>query len=232
MTEKTWFPTRWPASDPDVIQLYSLATPNGQKVSICLEEMGLSYEPHLIDITKDDQFDPDYQRLSPNNKIPTLLDPHGPEDEAVTLMESVAILIYLADKTGTLLPQNYLARMEHLQWLFFQAAHIGPMFGQFGHFHVYAKDKTSDAYGAERYSKETRRLLGVLDERLKGRKYLMGEDYSIVDIATLPWVDCLSDFYKAGEHLQLSEFDNVLAWQQRVHGRPAYQLGRKVCAIS
>lgn len=232
MTQSTWFPSRWPASDPDVIQLYSLATPNGQKVSIALEEMGLSYEAHLIDITKDDQFHPDYLRLSPNSKIPTLLDPHGPEDESVILMESVAILIYLADKTGMLLPQNYLARMEHLQWLFFQAAHIGPMFGQFGHFHVYAKDKTSDSYGSERYTKETRRLLKVLDERLAGRKHLMGENYSIVDIATLPWVDCLSEFYKAGEHLQLSEFSHVLRWQEHIHTRTAYQEGRRVCAIN
>ena len=230
MSNTPWFPARWPPVDPDLIQLYSMATPNGQKVSICLEEMGLNYDAHLINISSGDQHDPDYLRLSPNGKIPALLDPHGPEDEPVILMESIAILIYLADKTGSLLPRTYRGRMDHLQWLVFQAAHIGPMFGQFGHFHVYAKDRTTDSYGNERYTSETRRLLKVLDDRLQGRDYLM-DDYSIVDIATLPWVDCLTEFYKAGEHLQIDEFTRVQAWQQRVGARPAYQAGKKVCAL-
>lgn len=228
MSSTAWFPRRWPPQDPEVIQLYSMATPNGQKVGICLEEMGLNYDAHLIDIREKDQFDPDYLKLSPNGKIPTLLDPHGPEDEPVILMESIVILIYLADKSGQLLPKTYRARMDHLQWLAFQTAHIGPMFGQFGHFHVYAKDKTTDPYAEERYANETRRLLKVLDERLADRSYLMG-DYSIVDIATLPWVDCLSEFYNAGERLQLDEFENVNSWQARINARPAYQAGKVVC---
>lgn len=228
MTDTLWFPRRWPPQDPDVTQLYSMATPNGQKVSICLEETGLDYEAHLIDIRQNDQFDPDYLKLSPNGKIPALLDPHGPEDEPLMLMESIAILTYLADKSDRLLPKTYRARMDHLQWLVFQAAHIGPMLGQFGHFYVFAKDKTADTYAEERYANETRRLLKVLDERLVDRPYLMGE-YSIVDIATLPWVDCLSEFYKAGERLQLNEFENVNSWQARVHERPAYQAGKGVC---
>lgn len=222
------FPARWPAQDPDIIQLYSMATPNGQKVAICLEEMGLSYEPHLIHIGKGDQHDPDFLKLNPNGKIPTLLDPHGPEDEPIVLMESIVILTYLADKSDMLLPQTYRARMEHMQWLVFQAAHIGPMFGQFGHFFVYAKDKTSDTYALERYSNETRRLLKVLDERLQDRPHIMG-DYSIVDIAILPWVECLGGFYQAGEHLQLAEFEQVTAWQERIMAREAYKVGRKVC---
>lgn len=229
MSGTTWFPERWPASDPDVIQLYSLATQNGQKVSVALEEMGLAYEPHRIDIGADDQFDPDYLKLSPNGKIPTIIDPHGPEDEAIIVMESVAILIYLADKTGRFLPQNYRSRMEHLQWLFFQAAHIGPMFGQFGHFHRFARDKTSDDYARTRYTNEAKRLLLVLDQRLADRQYLMGE-YSIVDMATAPWVGNLETFYKGGEVLELASFSHVMAWWDRVSARPAYQRGITVCA--
>ncbi|MEX2366099.1 MAG: glutathione binding-like protein [Pseudohongiellaceae bacterium] len=228
MTASPCFPLRWPPVDADNIQLYSMATPNGQKVGIALEEMELSYDTHLIDISKGDQHDKDFLRINPNGKIPAIIDPHGPEDQSVLMMESIAILIYLADKTGTLLPLNYLARMEHLQWLIFQAAHIGPMFGQFGHFYVYAKDRTTDEYARHRYTKETRRLLRVLDRRLEGQDYLMGE-YSIVDIATVPWVDCLDVFYKAADVLGLDDFANVQAWVARVTARPAYQAGRAVC---
>lgn len=223
----TWFPARWPAQDPDVIQLYTMATPNGQKVSICLEEMQLPYEAHLINIMKNDQFDPDYLKLSPNGKIPTLLDPHGPEDEPMLLMESVVMLQYLADKSGRFFPQNYRARMEGLQWLTFQAAHIGPMFGQFGHFHVYAKDKTTDTYARNRYLNETKRLLKVLDTRLAGRDHIL-DDYSIVDMAIVPWVECLVDFYKAADVLELDTLKNVQAWRARVTARPGYQRGKDV----
>ncbi len=228
MSPAIWFPARWPPTMPDEIQLYSMATPNGQKVSIALEEMGFAYDAHLIDIIANDQFDPDYLKLSPNGKIPTLLDPRGPEGKQVILMETIAILVYLADKSGQLLPQNYLARMDHMQWLLFQAAHIGPMFGQFGHFYKFARDKTSDDYALNRYSGEARRLLKVLDERLRDREHIMG-DYSIVDIATAPWVECLGGFYEAGEHLELAGFANVNAWLQRVSSRPAYIRGRDVC---
>ncbi len=226
---QAWFPKRWPATMPDAIQYYGMATPNGQKVSICLEEMGLTYEPHLINILKNDQFDPDYLRLSPNGKIPTLLDPDGPEGEPIMLMESIVILEYLADKTGQLFPKTYRARLEAQQWLVFQAAHTGPMFGQFGHFHVFAKGKT-DEYGDKRYTTETKRLLGVLNERLKDREYLMG-DYSIVDIAHMPWVEVLAGFYKSSEHLDMPSYEHVQRWRERVTSRPAYVRGKDVCKL-
>ncbi len=223
----TWFPTRWPAQDPDVIQLYTLPTPNGQKVSICLEEMGLPYEAHRIDIGKGDQFDADYVKLSPNSKIPALLDPHGPEDQPLILMESIVILQYLADKTGQFFPRTYRARLDGLQWLTFQAAHIGPMFGQFGHFHVFAKGKTSDTYAEKRYLDETKRLFRILEQRLQGREYLL-DDYSIVDMATVPWVEGLVNFYKAGDIVGIDSLPNVQAWRQRVTSRPAWQRGKNV----
>ncbi|MDT8397360.1 MAG: glutathione S-transferase N-terminal domain-containing protein [Pseudomonadales bacterium] len=228
MSSPVWFPARWQPTMPEEIQLYSMATPNGQKVGIALEEMGLSYDAHLIDITRNDQLDPDYLKISPNGKIPAILDPKGPEGQPVLLMESVAILIYLADMSGTLLPQNYLARMDHLQWLIFQTAHIGPMFGQFGHFYKFARDKTSDDYAMIRYTNETKRLLNVLDVRLQGREHIM-DDYSIVDIAIMPWVECLAGFYQASDHLEMDSFANVQAWRQRVTSRPAYIRGRDVC---
>jgi GST-like protein len=225
-----WFPKRWPPTMPDAIQLYSLNTPNGQKVSVCLEEMGLSYDAHVINIMKNDQLDPDYLRLSPNGKIPAILDPNGPEGEPLILMESIVILQYLADKTGLLFPRTYRARMDAQQWLVFQAAHIGPMFGQFGHFHVFAKGKTTDNYAQERYTAETKRLLGVLNTRLQDRDYLMG-DYSIVDIATVPWVECLAGFYKASDHLGMPEYEHVQKWRTRVTSRPAYVKGKEVCGL-
>jgi len=224
----SWFPARWPAQYPDLIQLYSLPTPNGQKVSICLEEMNLGYEPHTINIMQNDQMDPDFLKISPNNKIPALIDPNGPEGEPILLMESIVILQYLADKTGQFFPATYRARLEGMQWLTFQAAHIGPMFGQFGHFHVFAKSKTTDSYGDERYTTETRRLLGVLNTRLQDRDYLL-DDYSIVDMATVPWVECLAGFYKSYDHLNMGEFEAVEKWRARVTARPAYERGKDVC---
>jgi GST-like protein len=230
MTATPWFPGRWPPSMPDAIQLYSLATPNGQKVGVCLEEMGLSYDPHLINIMKGDQSDPEFVRINPNGKIPALLDPNGPEGEPVLLMESIVILQYLADKTGQFYPRTYRAQLEAQQWLVFQAAHIGPMFGQFGHFHVFARGKTDD-YGDQRYSAETRRLLGVLNKRLQDHEYLLGKDYSIVDMAHVPWVECLAGFYKSYEHLGMAEFEHVERWRAKVTARPGYQRGVKVCAV-
>ncbi len=224
-----WFPKRWPPTMPDAIQYYGMNTPNGQKVSVCLEELGLSYDAHVINIMKNDQHDPDYLRLSPNGKMPTLLDPDGPEGEPIMLMESIVILQYLAEKTGRLYPSTYRARLEAQQWLVFQAAHTGPMFGQFGHFHVFAKGKTDD-YGDKRYSAETKRLLGVLNERLKDRDYLMG-DYSIVDIAHVPWVECLAGFYKAYEYLDMQSFEHVEKWRARITARPAYIKGKDVCKL-
>jgi GST-like protein len=226
----TWFPKRWPATMPDAIQYYGMNTPNGQKVSICLEELGLTYEPHLINILKNDQLDPDYLRLSPNGKIPTLLDPDGPEGEPIMLMESVVILQYLAEKTDRLFPTTYRGKLEGQQWLVFQAAHIGPMFGQFGHFHVFAKGKTTDTYAEQRYLAESKRLLGVLNERLKDHEYLLG-DYSIVDIATVPWLEGAEDFYKARDVLEMPSFEYVQRWREKVRSRPAYIRGKDVCKL-
>ncbi len=226
-----WFPKRWPATMPDVIQYYGMNTPNGQKVSICLEEMGLAYEPHTINILKNDQFDPDYLRLSPNGKIPTILDPDGPEGEPLILMESIVILQYLAEKTGQLFPRTYRARLEAQQWLLFQAAHVGPMLGQFGHFYRFAKGKTTDTYAEQRYTTEAKRLLGVLNERLKDREYLM-DDYSIVDIATVPWIEGTEHTYKARDVLEMPSFEHVQRWRERVRERPAYIRGKDVCQLS
>lgn len=230
MTEIT-FPSRWQPTLPDVIQLYSMATPNGQKVGVALEEMGLSYEPHLVNILNGDQHDPEFAAISPNEKIPAIIDPNGPEGKRVALSESAAILIYLADKSGQLLPQNYLSRMEHLQWLFFQMGHVGPFFGQFGHFYKFMKDKLKDDYPEQRYTKETKRLLGVLDRRLQGRKYIM-DDYSIVDISLVPWVNCCAEFYGAWEYLEMGSYRNVEAWRARVSERPAYIRGKEVCQLA
>lgn len=213
---------------PDAIQLYSQNTPNGQKVGICLEEMGLSYDAHLINLRNKDQLDPEYLKLSPNGKIPVILDPHGPEGQPLVLMESIVILEYLADKTGMLFPQTYRARMEARQWLVFQAAHIGPMFGQFGHFFRNARDKLSDTYPVERYAREAKRLLAVLNERLKERAYLM-DDFSIVDIATVPWVEALEVSYHASDYLDMPVYENVQYWRKRVTSRPAYVVGKEVC---
>lgn len=222
------YPARWPVTMPDAIQLYSMSTPNGQKVSICLEELGLEYEPHLVHIGRNDQFDPGFLKISPNNKIPAIIDPHGPEDAPLALMESIVILQYLADKAGRLFPRTYRARLEAQEWLTFQAAHVGPMFGQFGHFFLYAKDKTTDDYAKQRYTTETQRLLKVLDTRLQDREYLLG-DFSIVDIAHVPWVECLETFYKGAAVLAMDTFPNVQAWRQRVRSRPAYIKGKDVC---
>lgn len=213
-----------------MIHLYSLATPNGQKVSVALEELRLAYTPHTINILKGEQFTPDFVALNPNSKIPVLVDEEGPNGSTVTIVESGAILLYLAEKTGGLLSTDPVLRMETIQWLFFQMANIGPMFGQFGHFFKYAKDRCLDPYPLERYTTEAKRLLTLLDSRLANREWIVGEAYSIADIAIFPWVECLGQFYNAGEQLQLSEYSNVQEWLKRCLARPAVQRGMKVCS--
>jgi len=226
----TSFPKRWPAQHPDHIQLYSLATPNGKKVGIALEELDLPYEAHRINIMECDQFDPDFVAINPNSKIPAIIDPNGPDGEAVSVFESGAILQYLVDKAGgRLLPSSKRGRIEANKWLFFQMAGIGPTFGQFGHFFKFARNKTSDSYALERYTAETKRLLGVLDKRLDGRPYLAGDVYSIADIATFPWIMVL-DFYGGKETLDYDTFENVQPWVDRCLKRPAVQRGIKVCS--
>ena len=216
---------RWPAKNPDILQLYSLPTPNGVKASIMLEETGLPYEAHLVSFGTDDQMTPEFLSLNPNNKIPAIIDPDGPGGKPMGLWESGAILVYLAEKTGKLLPSDPAARYECLQWLMFQMGGVGPMFGQLGHFHKFAADKITDTYPTDRYRDESRRLLGVLDARLDGRANIMGDDYSIADIAIFPWVRVLDGFYGAGEMLGLSEFGNVNAWVARCEARPASETG-------
>ncbi len=212
------------------LQLFSLATPNGQKVSIALEELGIEYDAHKISIMEGDQFTPEFIKVNPNSKIPAITDPDGPDGEPINMMESGAILLYLAEKTGKLIPSDPRLRNETIQWLFFQMGGVGPMFGQFGHFYRYAKDQIDHPYPVERYGNEVRRLLAVLDKRLEGREYLIGDQFTIADIATFPWVNCLEEFYEAGEHLSLDEFKNVRDWQARCNARPAVERGRKVCA--
>ncbi|NQY75363.1 MAG: glutathione S-transferase N-terminal domain-containing protein [Candidatus Margulisbacteria bacterium] len=213
------------------IQLYSLATPNGQKASIALEEMQIPYDAHRIDIREGDQFTDAYVKINPNSKIPAIVDPNGPDGEPLTIMESGAILIYLAEKSGQFLSQDPRIKSETLQWLFFQVGHVGPMFGQFGHFFVFAKDTCEHPYPIERYTKETKRLLTVLDRRLEGRDCLVGEAYSIADIATVPWVNCLVNFYKASDVLGIESFKNVERWRALCNDRPAVKVGAVVCPV-
>ena len=230
MTDLSAFPItrRWPAQHPDRLQLYSLNTPNGVKVSIMLEETGLPYEPHLIDILKDDQKTPEFLSLNPNGKIPAILDPEGPDGKPLGLFESGAILIYLADKTGRFLPADPARRYETVQWLMFQMGGIGPMFGQVGFFHKFAGKAFEDKRPRDRYAAEARRLLGVLDGRLAGRNWIMGDDYTIADIATLGWVRNLIGFYEARNLVGYDEFANVDAWLQRGLARPAVRRGLEI----
>lgn len=212
------------------VQLYGLATPNGQKVSIMLEELGIAYNAHTINIMKGDQFTDEFIKLNPNSKIPAILDPKGPDGEPIAMMESGAILLYLAQKHGKLIPKDPRAKNECIQWLFFQMASIGPMFGQFGHFFKYAGEKCDHPYPTERYTNEAKRLLKVLDDRLEGREYIVNEQYTIADISIFPWVNCLSEFYKADDQLGLDDFKNVHRWLNTCNSKPATEVGRKVCS--
>jgi len=227
MTSLSNFPitARWPAKNPSVIQLYSLPTPNGVKVSIALEEMGLPYEAHLVDFATEDQMTPEFLSLNPNNKIPAIIDPNGPNGAPLPLFESGAILIYLAEKTGKFLPAAN--RYEVLQWLMFQMGGVGPMFGQFGFFHVFAGKEIEDPRPRERYRAESARLLRVLDDHLAGREWVAGE-YSIADIAIAPWLINMRDRYKGGDLIDMPARANVAAYMERFLARPAVQRGRTV----
>jgi len=216
---------RWPAAHPDRIQLYSVPTPNGVKVSIALEELGLPYEPHFIDIMKNETWTPPYLALNPNGKIPAIIDPNGPGGQPVGLFESGAILLYLAEKTGKLLPTDPIRRIECIQWVFFQMAAVGPMFGQLGYFFKFAGKEIADKRPFERYRDESKRLLGVLEHRLDGRQWIMGDDYTIADIALIGWVRNLVGFYGAGEIMAYDTLKHVPAWLERALARPAVQRG-------
>lgn len=215
---------RWPAEHPDRLQLYSLNTPNGVKVSIMLEETGLPYEPHLVDIAKNETRIPEFLSLNPNGKIPAIVDPDGPGGRPLGLFESGAILLYLADKTGQLIPADPARRWETIQWVFFQMAAIGPMFGQVGWFNRFAGRAIEDKRPLQRYVDESKRLLGVLEGRLEGREWMMG-DYSIADVATLGWVRNLVTFYQARDLVGFDSLTNVPAWLERGLERPAVQRG-------
>lgn len=227
MADLSAFPiaTRWPAQHPDRIQLYSTPTPNGVKVSIMLEETGLSYEPHFINIGQNETWTPEFLALNPNGKIPSIIDPNGPGGQPLALFESGAILLYLAEKTGKFLPSDPALRYETIQWVFFQMAAVGPMFGQLGFFHKFAGREIEDRRPLERYRNESKRLLGVLETRLAGRNWIMGEDYTIADISLLGWVRNLIGFYGAGELVEFDSLKHVPAWLERGLARPAVQRG-------
>lgn len=230
MTQLSDFPVarRWPAAHPDRIQLYSAPTPNGVKVSIALEEMGLPYEAHYVNIGKNETWNDDFLALNPNGKIPAIIDPEGPDGGPFALFESGAILIYLAEKSGKLLSQDPARRYETLQWLFFQVGHIGPMFGQVGFFHKFGGRDYEDKRPLHRYRDESIRLLGVLEKRLADRPWLMGDDYSIVDIQTFPWVRNMRELYDAGALLGLHNFPRTYDWVDRAAARPASIKGLNV----
>ena len=221
---------KWPATHPERLQLYSLPTPNGVKVSIMLEEIGLPYEVHLVSFQTDDQLSPEFLSLNPNNKIPAILDPNGPGGKPLPLFESGAILWYLAEKTGKLLPADPAARYETLQWVMFQMGGVGPMFGQLGFFHKFAGKEYEDKRPRDRYVNESKRLLAVLDKHLATREWIMGDEYTIADITTFPWIRGADIFYGGREALGYADFPHVMAWLERCVARPASQKGLEIPA--
>ncbi|TPG54567.1 glutathione S-transferase N-terminal domain-containing protein [Sphingomonas glacialis] len=232
MSDLSAFPItqRWPAEHPERLQLYSLPTPNGVKVSILLEETGLPYEAHLVDFAKDDQKSPEFESLNPNGKIPAILDPNGPGGQPLALFESGAILLYLAEKTGQFLPSDPVARLQAIQWVMFQMGGVGPMFGQVGFFVKFAGKDFEDKRPRDRYVAEAKRLLGVMDAALAGKTWFLGDAYTIADISMLGWVNGLVNFYGAGELVGFDAFANVKAWLARGLARPAVQRGLHIPA--
>jgi GST-like protein len=219
---------KWPPQHPDRIQLYSLPTPNGVKVSIMLEETGLPYEPHLVRFDSNDQLSPEFLAVNPNNKIPAILDPNGPGGKPLPLFESGAILLYLADKAQRFMPQEAAGRYQTIQWLMFQMGGVGPMFGQVGFFHKFAGKDFEDKRPRDRYVGEAKRLLGVLDRHLAGRDWMMGSDYTIADIAIFPWVNVLNTFYGAGELVGMKDFTQVNRVLEVFLARPAVVRGLNI----
>lgn len=227
MTDLSAFPIalRWPAKHPDRLQLYSFPTPNGVKASIMLEEIGLPYEAHTVAIGKNESWTPEFLSLNPNGKIPAIVDPNGPDGKPFGLFESGAILLYLAEKTGKLLPADPARRMETIQWVFFQMGGIGPIFGQVGFFHKFAGRDYEDKRPLQRYVDESKRLLAVIETRLDGRQWIMGDDYTIADVSMLGWVRNLIGFYEARELVEFDQLKRVPVWLERGLARPAVQRG-------
>ena len=232
MADLSQFPitTRWPAKHPDRLQLYSVPTPNGVKASIMLEEIGLPYEVHAINIMQNETFTPEYESLNPNGKIPAIIDPDGPGGKPFGLWESGAILLYLAEKTGKLIPADPAGRYQAIQWVFFQMAAVGPMFGQVGFFHRFAGKDYEDKRPLERYRNESKRLLGVMEKQLTGRDWILGDHYSIADISLIGWVRNLVGFYNARELVDFDSLKAVPAWLDRALSRPAVQRGLEIPA--
>lgn len=218
--------TRWPAKNPDLLQLYSFPTPNGVKISIMLEEIGLPYEAHLITLADKDVKSPEFLTLNPNNKIPAILDPDGPNGAPLALFESGAILIYLAEKSGKLLPLDPAKRYETIQWVMFQMAGLGPMLGQLGYFYKFAGAEIEDKRPVTRYLNEATRLLNVLEKQLEGKDWVTGE-FSIADIAIAPWLGAI-DFYGANDDLNWDTYPNLIAYLARFFARPAVARGRTI----
>jgi GST-like protein len=230
MADLSGFPItrKWPARFPDRIQLYSLPTPNGVKASIMLEETGLPYEPHLVRFETSDQTSPEFLSLNPNNKIPALIDPDGPDGLPLPLFESGAILIYLAEKSGRFLPGDAAGRYQTIQWLMFQMGGVGPMFGQLGFFHKFAGKDYEDKRPRDRYVAESKRLLAVLDRHLENRAWMMGETYTIADIAIFPWVNNLVGFYGAADIVGYADYPHVQRVLQAFVARPAVSAGLNI----
>jgi GSH-dependent disulfide-bond oxidoreductase len=230
MSDLSTFPitSHWPAAHPERLQLYSAPTPNGVKVSIALEELGLPYEPHLVDIGNNQTWTPEFLSLNPNGKIPAIIDPNGPGGEPIGLFESGAILLYLAEKTGRLMPAHPARRYETIQWVFFQMAAVGPMFGQVGYFHKFAGREIADKRPLERYRNEAKRLLGVLETRLAGRQWIMDDEFTIADISLLGWVRNPIGFYGARDLVEFDTLEHVPAWLERGLARPAVQRGLEI----
>jgi GST-like protein len=232
MTDLSALPitAKWPAQHPDRLQLYSLPTPNGVKVSIALEELGLPYEAHKVNFQTNDQTTPEFLSLNPNNKIPAILDPQGPGGQPLALFESGAILIYLAEKTGKLLPADPSQRYHAIQWLMWQMGGLGPMFGQLGFFHKFAGKDYEDKRPRDRYVAESKRLLAVLNQHLAGRAWMMGDDYTVADIAIFPWVRNLVGFYEAGDLVGFADFPEVARVLAAFVARPAVVRGLAIPA--
>jgi GSH-dependent disulfide-bond oxidoreductase len=231
MTDLSAFPitAKWPPQHPDRLQYYGLPTPNGVKVSIMLEEIGLPYEVHKVDFGQNDQKSDAFLSLNPNGKIPAILDPDGPGGKPLALFESGAILVYLAEKTGQLIPADPVGRLHALQWVMFQMGGVGPMFGQLGFFVKFAGKDWEDKRPRDRYADEAKRLLGVMDRALDGRDWFLG-DYSIADVSMLGWVNGLVNFYGAGDLVGFDQHRNVAAWLERGLARPAVQRGLRIPA--
>jgi GSH-dependent disulfide-bond oxidoreductase len=232
MTDLSAFPVtgKWPAQHPERLQLYSLPTPNGVKVSIMLEETGLPYEPHLVRFDRNEQLSPEFLAVNPNNKIPVILDPQGPGGKPLVLFESGAILVYLAEKTGRFMPTDPAGRYHTLQWLMFQMGGVGPMFGQLGFFNKFAGKEIEDKRPRDLYVAEAKRLLGVLNQRLQSQAWLVSDDYSIADIATFPWVNTLLTFYEAGDLVGIGDFPVVTRALEAFRARPAVARGMNIPA--